>query len=91
MVGGLDTLQTLKSPSAVWVASMSDFCFEDEACHVKATIGDGARDVVRVWRIVKEGCNAANKIDPFLYLIMVIILHSRWNQMNIPNGVCFTV
>lgn len=68
MVGGLDTLQTLKSPSAVWVASISDFCFEDEACHVKETIGDGLRDVVSVWRIVKAGCNAASRIEPLLYL-----------------------
>jgi hypothetical protein len=67
-VAGFDTLQTLRSPSAVWVASMSDFCFEDEACHVNVTIGEGARDVVKVCRIVNDGCNAASKIEPLLYL-----------------------
>jgi hypothetical protein len=67
-VGGFETLQTLRSPSAVCVASMSDFCFDDEACHVRFTIGEGARDVVSVWRIVKAGCNAANNMEPLLYL-----------------------
>jgi len=67
-VGGFDTLHTLRSPSAVWVASMSDFCLDEDACQVSVTIGDGARDVVRVCRMVKLGCNAANKMEPLLYL-----------------------
>lgn len=55
VVGGLDTLQTLRSPSAVCVASMSDFCLEDEACQASAEIGDGALEVVRVCNIVNDG------------------------------------
>ena len=31
--------------------------------------GDGARDVVRVCSIVNEGCSAANRIEPLLYLL----------------------
>lgn len=53
--GGFDTLQTRRSPSRVWVANISDFCLEDEACHDIAAIGDGPLDVVNVWRIVKVG------------------------------------
>src|SRR5947199_2617461 len=41
LVGGLATLQTLKSLSDVCVASISDFCFDDEACHARPAIGDG--------------------------------------------------
>lgn len=48
VVGGLDTLHTLKSPSAVCVASMSDFCLEEDACQVSDVIGEGALDVVSV-------------------------------------------
>ena len=63
-VAGLATLQTRRSPSAVCVANISDFCFDDDACHAKVTIGEGARDVVKVWRIVKAGCNATISIEP---------------------------
>lgn len=49
---------------------MSDFCFDDEACHVNETIGEGPLDVVRVWRIVKVGWSAVMRIDPFLYLLL---------------------
>lgn len=48
LVGGLATLQTLRSPSEVWVASMSDFCFDDEACHARFAIGEGPLDVLSV-------------------------------------------
>lgn len=65
LVGGFATLQTRRSPSNVCVASMSDFCFDDEACHVSETIGDGPRDVVSVCRIVNEGCSAVIRIEPF--------------------------
>jgi len=47
-VGGFATLQTRRSPSEVCVANMSDFCFDEEACQANVTIGDGARDVVKV-------------------------------------------
>lgn len=54
-VGGLPTLQTLRSPSEHCVANMSDFCFDEDACQAKETMGDGARAVVKVCSIVKEG------------------------------------
>ena len=66
LVGGLATLQTLRSPSEVWVASMSDFCFEDDACQARLAMGEGPRDVLKVWRMVKEGCRQASKMEPFL-------------------------
>lgn len=47
-VGGLETLHTRRSPSADWVASMSDFCLEEEACQDSETIGEGAREVISV-------------------------------------------
>lgn len=46
--GGFDTLQTLKSPFEDWVASISDFCFDEDACQAKEIIGEGPREVVRV-------------------------------------------
>jgi hypothetical protein len=64
--GGLATLHTLRSPSYVCVASMSDFCLEEEACHAKVAIGDGLREVVRVCKIVNVGVNPASNIDPLL-------------------------
>jgi hypothetical protein len=48
LVGGLATLQTLKSPSEVCVASISDFCLDDEACHARFAIAEGPLDVLRV-------------------------------------------
>lgn len=44
----LATLQTLKSPSCVWEASISDFCRGVEACHCSVTIGDGILEVMRL-------------------------------------------
>lgn len=67
-VAGFDTLHTRKSPSAVCVANISDFCFEEEACQARFAIGDGARAVVKVCRIVKAGWRATMRIDPFMYL-----------------------
>ena len=68
LVGGLAMLQTLKSPSWVWVASMSDFCLEEEACHARAAMGEGPREVDKVCRMVNVGCRDAKRIDPLLYL-----------------------
>lgn len=70
-LAGLETLQTRRSPSAVWVASISDFCFEDDECHANVTIGDGAREVVKVCKGVKEGCRVAINIDPLRYLYYI--------------------
>ena len=75
-VGGFATLQTRRSPSIVCAASISDFCFVDEACHAKFTIGDGARLVVRVCSMVNlASCLGstvdsmlAMRMDPFRYL-----------------------
>ena len=70
-VGGLAMLQTLRSPSKLCIASISDFCLVDEACHARFIIGEGARDVDRVCKIVKDGCKATIRIDPFVYLSIV--------------------
>lgn len=67
-VGGFETLHTRRSPSEVCVASMSDFCFVDDACHARLTMGEGARGVVKVCKMVKAGCRATIKIEPFKYL-----------------------
>lgn len=69
-VGGFETLQTRRSPSIVWEANISDRCFVDDACHDRFTIGEGARGVVNVWRMVKEGCKATIKMEPFMYLFV---------------------
>lgn len=69
-VGGLETLQTRRSPSDVCVANISDFCLADEVCHAKLTIGEGARAVVNVCKIVNAGCRATIKIEPFMYLTL---------------------
>lgn len=69
-VGGFETLQTRRSPSIVWEANMSDRCFVDDACHDRFTIGEGARGVVKVWRMVKEGCRATIKMEPLIYLLL---------------------
>lgn len=52
---------------------MSDFCFEEEACHVNIAIGEGDLVVFRVWSIVNCGCSAANRIEPFLYPIAYVL------------------
>lgn len=49
------TLQTLKSPSEVCVASMSVFCFDDDPCQASPVIRAGDLVVFRVWIIVKDG------------------------------------
>ena len=55
LLGGLETLQTRRSPSTLCVASMSDLCFVEEACQTKFATGERERAAVRVCRIVKEG------------------------------------
>ena len=75
-IGGLETLHIRRSPSIVCEANMSDFCFVDEACQAKLTIGEGARWVVRVWRMVKlrlgpligfgtMGSSLTSRMEPF--------------------------
>lgn len=58
-------LQTLRSPSAVCVASMSDFCFDEDACQANDTIGDGPLDVVKVCKMANVGCRLAMRMEPF--------------------------
>lgn len=86
-VGGFETLHTLTSPSLVCVASISDFCFVDDACQARLTIGEGARGVVNVCRMVKAGCRATMRIDPFKYLhpsaehtAVVALLLTQWHM-----------
>ena len=88
--GGFDMLQTLKSPFAAWVASISDFCFDDDACHASEIIGDGPRDVVNVCKMVKIGRRVAIKIDPFWYLLTVNEVRPKHLE-NIPNGISPTI
>ena len=64
----LGTLHTRRSPSAVWVPSISVFCFDEEPCQARPVILDGALEVVNVWSIVKAGCKVATKIEPLRYL-----------------------
>jgi hypothetical protein len=64
-VGGLATLQTRRSPSAVSVANISDFCFEDDACQASPTIADGPLEVVKVCKMVKAGRSVEMRIEPF--------------------------
>lgn len=66
--GGFATLQTRRSPLDARVASMSDFCFDDEACHASETIGEGPLEVFNVCKTEKVGWRFAIKIDPFWYL-----------------------
>lgn len=48
---------------------MSVFCFDDDPCHAKPVIFEGALLVFRVCKIVKDGCRVAISIDPFRYPI----------------------
>lgn len=42
------TLHTRRSPSDVWAASKSFFCFDEDACQASCAIGEGALAVVSV-------------------------------------------
>ena len=64
----LATLHTLKSPSSVCTANISDFWREDDACQASVTMGDGALDVLRLCKIVNLGCSVAMIREPFWYL-----------------------
>ena len=52
---GLETLQTLRSPFAAWEASISDFCFDEEACHANPIVGDGPRGVLNACKMLNVG------------------------------------
>ncbi len=60
---------------------MSDFCLVDEACQARLTIGEGARAVVRVCKMVKLGSRETIRIEPFIYLyhvfsnVLIVRLH----------------
>src|SRR6478752_5131613 len=59
------TLQTRKTPSCIWTASMFDFCRDEEVCHTRLMMGDGPLDVVRLCKMVKRGCRVATNREPF--------------------------
>ena len=61
-------LQTRRSPSPLCTASMSDFCFVEDACQAKSTMGEGDRDVDNVCWMVKVGWMVAMRMEPFWYL-----------------------
>lgn len=90
-VGGFETLQTRKSPSDVCVANISDFCLVEDACHARLTIGDGARDVVNVCKIVKAGCRATINIEPFRYLQPHQQRHQPRYRTHRPNCISLTI
>jgi hypothetical protein len=46
--GDFAILQTRRSPSFVWVANISDFWRDEEACHANVTIGEGPLEVVKL-------------------------------------------
>lgn len=89
--GDLGTLQTLRSPSAVWVASMSDFCLEEVPCHASPVMRDGAREVVRVCRIVKAGLRVAMRIEPLRYLVELATKLGDTLRKYIPDRKCAVV
>jgi len=63
----LGTLHTRRSPSLVCTASISDFCFDEEACHARVVMVEGCTDVVvRVCNIVNAGDSAAMSTEPLL-------------------------
>lgn len=63
------TLQTLRSPSAVCVASISVFCLDEDPCHARPVMRDGGLFVVKVCSIVKEGRRVAIRMEPLRYPI----------------------
>jgi hypothetical protein len=91
--GGFDILQTLRSPLAVWAASISDFCFDEDACHASEIMGDGPREVVNVCKMVKLGRRVAIKTEPFWYLHQLV---RDWPDPtsegeNVPDGICSAI
>lgn len=69
LMGGFATLNTFNSPLADCTASISDFCFGEEACHAKPAIRDGSWETVKVCMMVNVGRSVAIKMDPLRYLI----------------------
>lgn len=90
-VGGFATLQTLKSPSAVCIANMSDFCLVEDECHARWAMGDGARGTGRVCNMVKVGRRATSKIEPLRYLVNGQLHHSSFDHLYAPNGVSLAI
>ena len=59
------TLHTRRSASDIWAASMSDFCLDEDPCQASPAMGDGALGVVRVCKMLKDGCSVAMRMEPF--------------------------
>lgn len=58
-------------------------------------MGEGAREVVRVWRIVNDGVRAAKRMDPLLYLAELALLLGGGGALQechyLPDSIGFTV
>jgi hypothetical protein len=65
----LGILQTRKSPSNVCEASISDLDLDEEPCHDKQLIGEGALCVFSVCRMLNVGTTFAINTVPFKYLV----------------------
>lgn len=86
--GGFGTLQTRRSLSEVWVASMSVFCLDEDPCQARPVMREGARVVVNVCKIVNDGCSVAMRMEPFIYLKGISSAFQRCRKVNVPNGKC---
>lgn len=69
---------------------MSDFCLDEEPCQARPAMGEGDLGVVRVWRMVKEGCRVAIKMEPLRYLgggfALVMAADGAHVRLYAPNG-----
>ena len=88
--GVLGMLQTLRLPSAVCVASMSDFCLVAEPCQARPVTREGALDVFSECTMVK-GCKVAMRIDPFRYLHCVRTINKGPPYSHVPYRKCTVI
>jgi len=89
-LGIFGILQTLRFPSAVCVASMSDFCLVADPCHASPVTREGAFEVLSEWTIVK-GCRVATRIEPLRYLETSGSGHVSKSPSYSPNGKCLII
>ena len=50
---------------------------DEEPCQARPAIGDGLRGVVRVCRMVKDGCRVAIRMEPLRYLELSVVMPMR--------------
>lgn len=68
---------------------MSVFCFDEDPCHAKPVILEGARLVVSVCKMVKDGCSVAMRIDPFRYLVELVVIRAlHFNEHTLSQMFC---